>query len=151
MWLTWQARPRIFDLEIDIPEGLYEEVLDVDEEVILPLNDKPDRWVATLTPCVTIRLYNYSMSRTDSQGYVRQLWILPKCWGVLNCCCQLHGGAHHFAICVGVCRLHLQSRCAYYPDCCKSFLNRRYPATAKPHIEPFRLCGKESNYQTFTL
>ena len=38
-----QARPRIFDLEIDVPNVLYEEVVEVDEEVILPLGEEPDR------------------------------------------------------------------------------------------------------------
>lgn len=38
-----QARPRIFDLEIKVPEVLYERVVEVDEEVVLPLGDTPDR------------------------------------------------------------------------------------------------------------
>lgn len=38
-----QARPQIFDLEIDVPDVLYEEVVEVDEEVLLPLGEEPDR------------------------------------------------------------------------------------------------------------
>jgi hypothetical protein len=38
-----QARPRIFDLEIQVPDVLYERVVEVDEEVVLPLGDEPDR------------------------------------------------------------------------------------------------------------
>ncbi|CAG9462621.1 unnamed protein product [Pedinophyceae sp. YPF-701] len=36
-----QARPRIFDLEIATPDLLYEEVVEVDEEVIIPLGAEP--------------------------------------------------------------------------------------------------------------
>ena len=38
-----QARPRIFDLEIEVPGVLYERVVEVDEEVVLPLGYIPDR------------------------------------------------------------------------------------------------------------
>ena len=38
-----QARPRIFDLEIQVPDVLYERVVEVNEEVVLPLGDEPDR------------------------------------------------------------------------------------------------------------
>lgn len=38
-----QARPAIFDLRIRVPDVLYEEVVEVDEEVILPLGAEPDR------------------------------------------------------------------------------------------------------------
>lgn len=41
--IVCQARPRIFDLEIKVPEVLYECVVEVDEEVVLPLGDVPDR------------------------------------------------------------------------------------------------------------
>ncbi|GLC33195.1 hypothetical protein PLESTB_000360500 [Pleodorina starrii] len=36
-----QSRPNIFDLEIRTPEKLYEEVVEVDEQVVLPLGDSP--------------------------------------------------------------------------------------------------------------
>jgi N-methylhydantoinase A/oxoprolinase/acetone carboxylase beta subunit len=38
-----QARPLIFDLQIRVPDVLYEEVVEVDEEVLLPLGTEPDR------------------------------------------------------------------------------------------------------------
>jgi hypothetical protein len=38
-----QSRPNIFDLEIRMPENLYEEVVEVDEEVGLPLRNGPAR------------------------------------------------------------------------------------------------------------
>ena len=38
-----QSRPNIFDLEIRMPENLYEEVVEVDEEVGLPLSNGPPR------------------------------------------------------------------------------------------------------------
>ena len=38
-----QARPRIFDLEVRVPGVLYEAVVEVDELVVLPLGDTPDR------------------------------------------------------------------------------------------------------------
>lgn len=40
---TLQARPLIFDLQIRVPDVLYEEVVEVDEEVLLPLGTEPDR------------------------------------------------------------------------------------------------------------
>lgn len=40
-----QSRPDIFDLEIRKPDLLYEEVVEVDEEVILPLGKTPSRCV----------------------------------------------------------------------------------------------------------
>jgi hypothetical protein len=36
-----QSRPNIFDLEIRAPEVLYETVVEVEEEVVLPLGDTP--------------------------------------------------------------------------------------------------------------
>ena len=36
-----QSRPNIFDLEIRAPEVLYERVVEVDEQVVLPLGDTP--------------------------------------------------------------------------------------------------------------
>ena len=36
-----QSRPNIFDLEIKCPDVLYEEVVECDEEVVLPLGDAP--------------------------------------------------------------------------------------------------------------
>ncbi|GIL76007.1 hypothetical protein Vretifemale_5749 [Volvox reticuliferus] len=36
-----QSRPNIFDLEIRTPEKLYEDVVEVDEQVVLPLGDSP--------------------------------------------------------------------------------------------------------------
>ena len=38
-----QSRPNIFDLEVRMPENLYEEVVEVDEEVGLPLRNGPAR------------------------------------------------------------------------------------------------------------
>ncbi|KAK9815723.1 hypothetical protein WJX72_008572 [[Myrmecia] bisecta] len=38
-----QARPRIFDLEISVPDVLYERVVEVDEQVILPLGSAVSR------------------------------------------------------------------------------------------------------------
>lgn len=38
-----QARPRIFDLEVQVPGVLYEAVVEVDEQVVLPLGSTPDR------------------------------------------------------------------------------------------------------------
>ena len=38
-----QSRPNIFDLEIRMPENLYEDVVEVDEEVGLPLRNGPLR------------------------------------------------------------------------------------------------------------
>ncbi|CAK0741638.1 hypothetical protein CVIRNUC_001340 [Coccomyxa viridis] len=38
-----QSRPAIFDLEISIPDVLYDHVVEVDEQVILPLGSKPDK------------------------------------------------------------------------------------------------------------
>lgn len=38
-----QSRPDIFDLEIKMPDLLYETVIEVDEEVILPLGYDSDR------------------------------------------------------------------------------------------------------------
>mmetsp|Transcript_14115 Transcript_14115/g.30617 ORF Transcript_14115/g.30617 Transcript_14115/m.30617 type:complete len:1326 (+) Transcript_14115:84-4061(+) len=38
-----QSRPNIFDLEIKTPEKLYEVVVEVDEQVILPLGDEPNQ------------------------------------------------------------------------------------------------------------
>jgi hypothetical protein len=35
-----QARPKIFDLEIRTPDNLYEAVVEVDEQVILPLSEE---------------------------------------------------------------------------------------------------------------
>lgn len=43
MYIGNQSRPEIFDLKIKIPGVLYEVVVEVDEEVILPLSDKADR------------------------------------------------------------------------------------------------------------
>jgi hypothetical protein len=43
-----QARPQIFDLQIRVPDVLYEEVVEVDEEVLLPLGTEPDRCTAAL-------------------------------------------------------------------------------------------------------
>lgn len=40
-----QSRPDIFDLEIDMPDLLYEAVIEVDEEVFLPLENGPARCV----------------------------------------------------------------------------------------------------------
>jgi 5-oxoprolinase (ATP-hydrolysing) len=36
-----QSRPNIFDLEIRTPEVLYERVVEVDEQVVLPLGGIP--------------------------------------------------------------------------------------------------------------
>jgi hypothetical protein len=36
-----QSRPNIFDLEIRCPDSLYEAVVEVDEQVIIPLGDEP--------------------------------------------------------------------------------------------------------------
>ncbi|KAK9869080.1 hypothetical protein WJX84_006445 [Apatococcus fuscideae] len=36
-----QSRPEIFDLEIRVPDLLYDQVVEVDEQVILPLGDDP--------------------------------------------------------------------------------------------------------------
>ena len=36
-----QSRPNIFDLEIRAPEVLYEHVVEVDEQVVLPLGEQP--------------------------------------------------------------------------------------------------------------
>lgn len=47
-----QSRPDIFDLEIKKPDLLYEEVVEVDEEVILPLGKSPSRCV-----CVYSRMW----------------------------------------------------------------------------------------------
>lgn len=38
-----QSRPDIFDLEIKVPDLVYETVVEVDEEVFLPLENGPDR------------------------------------------------------------------------------------------------------------
>ena len=38
-----QSRPDIFDLEIKTPDLVYETVVEVDEEVFLPLENGPDR------------------------------------------------------------------------------------------------------------
>ncbi|KAK9799317.1 hypothetical protein WJX73_000073 [Symbiochloris irregularis] len=38
-----QSRPHIFDLEISLPDVLYEEVLELDEQVIIPLGSEPNR------------------------------------------------------------------------------------------------------------
>lgn len=38
-----QSRPDIFDLEISMPDLLYETVVEVDEDVILPLENGPTR------------------------------------------------------------------------------------------------------------
>lgn len=43
-----QSRPDIFDLEIRKPDLLYEEVVEVDEEVILPLGKTPSRCVCNI-------------------------------------------------------------------------------------------------------
>lgn len=40
-----QSRPDIFDLRIHMPDLLYETVVEVDEEVILPLENGPARYV----------------------------------------------------------------------------------------------------------
>jgi len=36
-----QSRPNIFDLEIKVPGVLYEQVVEVDEQVVLPLGNVP--------------------------------------------------------------------------------------------------------------
>lgn len=38
-----QSRPNIFDLEIRTPDKLYERVVEVDEQVIIPLGDEPSQ------------------------------------------------------------------------------------------------------------
>ncbi|KAG2488023.1 hypothetical protein HYH03_013330 [Edaphochlamys debaryana] len=38
-----QSRPNIFDLEIRTPDKLYEQVVEVDEQVVLPLTDAPSQ------------------------------------------------------------------------------------------------------------
>lgn len=38
-----QSRPFIFDLEIQIPDELYESVVEIDEQVILPLDPEPGK------------------------------------------------------------------------------------------------------------
>ncbi|KAK9917414.1 hypothetical protein WJX75_004082 [Coccomyxa subellipsoidea] len=38
-----QSRPAIFDLEIDVPDVLYSQVLEIDEQVVLPLGEVPER------------------------------------------------------------------------------------------------------------
>ncbi|KAK9839403.1 hypothetical protein WJX81_000039 [Elliptochloris bilobata] len=38
-----QSRPRIFDLDIRVPDVLYERTVEVDEEVVLPLGQHPGR------------------------------------------------------------------------------------------------------------
>ena len=43
-----QARPLIFDLQIRVPDVLYEEVVEVDEEVLLPLGTEPDRCTSSV-------------------------------------------------------------------------------------------------------
>jgi Hydantoinase/oxoprolinase N-terminal region len=40
-----QSRPHIFDLRISVPEVLCELVVEVDEQVCLPLGDEPSRCV----------------------------------------------------------------------------------------------------------
>ena len=49
-----QARPLIFDLQIRVPDVLYEEVVEVDEEVLLPLGTEPDRCTSSAT-CAHLR------------------------------------------------------------------------------------------------
>jgi len=44
-----QSRPDIFDLAIQMPDLLYETVVEVDEEVILPLDGVPSRYVRKLS------------------------------------------------------------------------------------------------------
>lgn len=47
-----QSRPDIFDLEIKMPDLLYETVVEVDEEVILPLGYDCSKYVyLQLMPC----------------------------------------------------------------------------------------------------
>lgn len=90
VWLMWQARPRIFDLEVNIPEGLYEEVVEVDEEVILPLSDEPDRWVLLLhTPplCCIFRMVGGMLGR----------YRVHHNSGVYYSCRQLYRAANHIA------------------------------------------------------
>lgn len=36
-----QSRPAIFDLEIKVPDVLYEAVVECDEQVVLPLGNTP--------------------------------------------------------------------------------------------------------------
>lgn len=36
-----QSRPNIFDLEIKAPDVLYEAIVEIDEQVVLPLGDAP--------------------------------------------------------------------------------------------------------------
>ncbi|CAL8463366.1 g2900 [Coccomyxa elongata] len=38
-----QSRPAIFDLEIRVPDVLYSQVVEVDEQVVLPLGEVPDK------------------------------------------------------------------------------------------------------------
>lgn len=52
-----QSRPHIFDLVISVPQPLYEEVVEVDEQVVLPLSPSPDRCpslACTLLACMQL-------------------------------------------------------------------------------------------------
>ncbi|KAL3135323.1 hypothetical protein ABBQ32_007517 [Trebouxia sp. C0010 RCD-2024] len=43
LYIGNQARPRIFDLEIKLQDVLYETVVEVDEQIVLPLGDEPSK------------------------------------------------------------------------------------------------------------
>jgi len=82
-----QARPAIFDLKIEVPDVLYEEVVEVDEEVILPLGTEPDRCLSSfLLPC----LLHYAFCFCDDSKCLHMLTMHPTRQLAWRSCGALH-------------------------------------------------------------
>ena len=87
-----QARPLIFDLQIRVPDVLYEEVVEVDEEVLLPLGTEPDRCTSSVK---SVHGHRHSQAAAHASIYysrrrpTQSMHAKHLCSGERTLCCKL--------------------------------------------------------------
>lgn len=91
-----QSRPNIFDLEIKVPDQLYEMVVEVDEEVILPLGDEPTQRNGKEAASNS----KYVHAALEATSYMQHGVLLLACkCSALHECMGPFTTAHHHAAC----------------------------------------------------